>query len=130
MGPLLSTLSQLTLLRTLRPRFRIRKESHLISKDSFSPESNWRMEELSPTTTSKRNLLSISSLDSEEVVMVKSRVSQHLSSLPESTSATKPSAESAMPSFHQKPPTAERESVDIMVISDQRRSSSADFTQC
>merc|ERR1712113_1006643 len=115
-----------TQLRTLRPRFKTKKESHLISKDSFSLESNWRTEEPFLTTTSKRNLPSILSLDLEGVVTERSRVNQHLLSSPESSNATKPSAESAMPSSHQRPPTAERESVDIMVISDQRKSSSAE----
>merc|ERR1712227_274299 len=53
--------SQPTLLRTSRPRSKTRKESHLISRDSSSQESNSRMEELFLTTTSKRNPLSISS---------------------------------------------------------------------
>merc|ERR1711934_811241 len=117
MGPLLLMLSQLTLLRTLRPRFKTKKVSHQISKDSSSPESNWRTEEPFLTTTSKRNLPSILSLDSEVVDTVRSRVNQHLLSLPESTNATKPFAEPAMPSSHQRPKTAERESVAIMVIS-------------
>merc|ERR1711985_123963 len=46
--------SQLTLLRTSRLRSRTRKESHQISRDSSSLESNSRMAELSPITTSKR----------------------------------------------------------------------------
>merc|ERR1712124_228352 len=107
-SPLMS--SQLTPSRTLRPRFKTRKVSHQTSKDSSSPESNSRMEELFLTTTSKRSPLSILSLDSEVVVMVRSRVNQHSLSSPESTSATKLSAESAMPSSHQRLPTAERES--------------------
>merc|ERR1712029_289747 len=122
--------SQQTPLRTLRPRFKTKKVSHLISKDSFSPESNLRMEEPFLTTISKRSPPSILSLDLEVVVMVRSRVSQHSLSLPESSNATKQSAESAMPSSHQRLPTAERESVVTTVISDQRRSSSADSFRC
>merc|ERR1712170_203992 len=96
-----------------RPRFKTKKVSHLISKDSFSPESNWRMEELSLTTTSKRSPHSILSLDLEVVVTVRLRENQHLLNLPESTSATNQ--------------TAERESAVTTVISDQRKSSNADF---
>merc|ERR1712014_441762 len=105
--------SQLTQLRTSRPRFKTKKVSHLISKDSSSPESNWRTEELFLTITSKRNPPSILSSDLEVVVTERSRESQLSLSSPESTNASKPSAESAMPSSHQRPPTAERESVDI-----------------
>merc|ERR1712070_1027001 len=60
-------LSQLTPSRTSRPRSKTRKVSLQISKGSSSLESNSRMEELSPTTTSKRSPLSISSSDSEVV---------------------------------------------------------------
>merc|ERR1712070_1356840 len=56
--PLPSMSSQLTPLRTLRLRSKTRKVFHQISKDLSSLESNLRMEELSPTTTSKRNPLS------------------------------------------------------------------------
>merc|ERR1719265_1741839 len=42
----------------LKPRFKIRKVSLPINKDLSSLESNSKMEELSPTTISKRNLLS------------------------------------------------------------------------
>jgi len=123
-------LSQQTPLRTWRPRSKTKKVSHLISKDSFLLESNWKMEEPFLTTTSKRNPPSILSLDLEEVVTVRSRSSQHLQNLPESTNAIRWFAEDAMLSSHQRPLTAERESVDIMVISDQRKSSSADFFSC
>merc|ERR1711862_445236 len=61
-----SMLSQPTPLRTSRPRSRIRKESHPISKDLSSPVSSLRTAEPSLTTTSRRSLLSISSLDSVE----------------------------------------------------------------
>merc|ERR1719329_1919345 len=57
--PSLLMLSQLTLSRTSRPRSKIRKVSLQISKDLSSLESNLKMEEPFPTTTSKRNLLSI-----------------------------------------------------------------------
>merc|ERR1712166_523427 len=53
------------LLRTSRPRSKIRKVFLQISKDSSSLESNLRMEELSPTTTSKKNLPSTWSSDLE-----------------------------------------------------------------
>merc|ERR1711935_882925 len=62
-SPLMS--SQQTPLRTSKPRSRIRKEFPQISKDSSSPESNLKMEKLSPTTTSKRSQPSILSLDLE-----------------------------------------------------------------
>merc|ERR1712153_69648 len=62
-SPLMS--SQQTLLRTSKLRSKIRKVSHQISRDSFSPVSNLRMAEPFLTTTSKRSLPSISSLDSE-----------------------------------------------------------------
>merc|ERR1712086_149680 len=57
------------------PRSRIRKEFPQISKDSSSPESNLKMEELSPTTTSKRSQPSILSLDLEVVCKSSSRLS-------------------------------------------------------
>merc|ERR1712194_513561 len=56
-------------------RSRIRKEFPQISKDSSSPESNLKMEELSPTTTSKRSQPSILSLDLEVVCRSLSRLS-------------------------------------------------------
>merc|ERR1712100_153981 len=62
-SPLMS--SQPTPSRTSRPRSKTRKVSLQISKDSSSLVSNLRMEEPSPTTTSKRSPLSISSSDSE-----------------------------------------------------------------
>merc|ERR1719263_889172 len=49
-----------------RPRSKIRKVSHLISKDLSSLESNLRMAEPFLTTTSKKSPLSTWSLDSEE----------------------------------------------------------------
>merc|ERR1711976_809400 len=61
-----SRLSHLTALRTSRPRSRTRRESHQINRDLSSPVSNSRMEEPSPTTTSRRSPHSISSSDSEE----------------------------------------------------------------
>merc|ERR1711939_637424 len=53
-----SMLSQQTPLKTSRPRSKTRKVFHQISKDLSSLVSNWKTEELSPTTTSKRNPLS------------------------------------------------------------------------
>merc|ERR1712178_47458 len=50
-----------------RLKSKIRKESLQTSKDSFSLENNLKTAELSQTTTSKKNLLSILCLDSEEV---------------------------------------------------------------
>merc|ERR1711977_512756 len=51
------------------------KVSHQTNKDLSLLESNLKMEELSPTTISKRNPLSISSLDSEVVCKSSSRPS-------------------------------------------------------
>merc|ERR1712170_188281 len=62
-SPLMS--SQLTPLRMSKPRSKIRKVSHQISKDSSSLESNLRTEEPSLTTISRRNLPSTWSLDLE-----------------------------------------------------------------
>merc|ERR1711881_290361 len=72
-SPLMS--SQQTPLRTSKPRSKTKKESHQISKDSFSQENNLKMEELSQTTTSKRNPLFISSSDLEVVCKSSSRLS-------------------------------------------------------
>merc|ERR1712224_502772 len=72
-SPLMS--SQLTPSRTLRPRSKTRKVSLQISKDSSSLVSNSRTAEPSPTTTSKRSPLSISSSDSEVVCKSSSRPS-------------------------------------------------------
>merc|ERR1712032_465690 len=66
-------LSQLIQLRTSRPRSKIRKVSHQTSKDLSSPESNLRMEELSPITTSKRSPPSTWFSDLEEVCRSSSR---------------------------------------------------------
>merc|ERR1712166_1180966 len=65
--PSLLMSSQQTPSRTSRPRSKIRKESHQISKDLSSPESNSKTAEPSPTTTSKKSPPSISSSDLEEV---------------------------------------------------------------
>merc|ERR1712110_1241475 len=70
----MGTLSQLTQLRTLRPRSKIRNVSHQTSKDSSSLESNLRTEELSPITTSKKSQLSTWSSDLEEVCKSSSRL--------------------------------------------------------
>merc|ERR1711998_725902 len=67
--------SQLTWAKTLRLRSKTRKVSLQISKDLSSLESNSRMEEPFPTTTSKRSLPSISSSDSEVVCKSSSRPS-------------------------------------------------------
>merc|ERR1711865_417419 len=72
-SPLMS--SQQTPSRTSKPRSKIRKEFLQISKDSSSPESNLKMEELSPTTTSKKNQPFILSTDSEVVCKFSSRLS-------------------------------------------------------
>merc|ERR1712159_646656 len=72
-SPLMS--SQPTPSRTSRPRSKTRKVSLQISKDSSSLVSNLRMEEPSPTTTSKRSPLSISSSDSEVECKSSSRLS-------------------------------------------------------
>merc|ERR1712071_543169 len=58
-------LSQQTPSRTSRPRSKTKKVSLQINKDSSSLESNLRMEEPSPTTTSKKSLPSIWSSDLE-----------------------------------------------------------------
>merc|ERR1712086_1060836 len=73
--PLPLTLSQQTPSRMLKPRSKIRKEALQISKDSSSLESNLKMEELSPTITSKRNPHFISFLDSEVVCKSSSKLS-------------------------------------------------------
>merc|ERR1711907_535594 len=52
-------------IENVMPRSRIRKESHQISKDSSSLESNLKMAELFLTTTSKRSPHSTWSSDSE-----------------------------------------------------------------
>merc|ERR1712021_144917 len=67
--------SQPTQLRTSKQRSKIRKEFPQISKDSSSLESNLKMEELSPTTTSKKNQPFILSSDSEVVCKFSSRLS-------------------------------------------------------
>merc|ERR1711935_541800 len=72
-SPLMS--SQQTQLRTSKQRSKIRKEFPQISKDSSSPESNLKMEELSLTTTSKKNQPFILSSDSEVVCKSSSRPS-------------------------------------------------------
>merc|ERR1711935_1192134 len=72
-SPLMS--SQLTPSRTSRPRSKIRKVSHQTSKDLSSLESNLRMEELFPTTTSKKSQPSTWSSDLEVVCKSLSRPS-------------------------------------------------------
>merc|ERR1712070_528111 len=70
-----SMLSQLTLLKTSRPRSKTKKVFLQISKDSSSLESNLRTVEPSPITTSKRSPLSIWSSDLEVVCKSSSRLS-------------------------------------------------------
>merc|ERR1712151_1303783 len=77
---LLSMLSQPIPSKTSRPRSKTRKVFHQISKDLSSLVSNSRMEELFPTTTSRRNQLSTWSLDLEEVCKSSSRPSLSMSS--------------------------------------------------
>merc|ERR1711865_1362772 len=72
-SPLMS--SQQTPSRTSRLRSKIRKVSLQISKDLSSLESNLKMEELFPITTSKKNLPSIWSSDLEVVCKSSSRPS-------------------------------------------------------
>jgi hypothetical protein len=50
-------LSQQIPLKTSRLKFKIKKVSHLISKDSSSLENNLKMAELYPTITSKKSPL-------------------------------------------------------------------------
>merc|ERR1712227_532752 len=68
-------LSQLTPSKTSKLRSKTKKVSLQISKDSSSLESNSRMEELSLTTTSKKNQPSTWSSDLEEVCKSSSRPS-------------------------------------------------------
>ena len=72
--PLLSMLSQQTPLKMSRLKSKIKKESHQISKDSFSLESNLKMEELFQTTTFKKSQLSTWFSDLEEVCKSSSRL--------------------------------------------------------
>merc|ERR1711990_1293982 len=73
--PSLLMLSQLTPLKTSRLRSKTRKVSLQISKDLSSLESNLRMEEPFPTTTSRRSPPSTWSSDLEEVCKSSSRPS-------------------------------------------------------
>jgi len=59
--------NHLTLLRTSRPKFKIRKAFLQISNVSSLLENNWKMEEHFPIITSKRNQLFILYFVSEEV---------------------------------------------------------------
>merc|ERR1712151_105515 len=83
---LLWKLSLATPLRMSKPKFKIRKESHLISNVSFSPESNSKMAEHFLTTTFKKNLHSILSSDFVAAVLVLARLSHPLLLSPESSS--------------------------------------------
>merc|ERR1712032_277940 len=124
---LLSMSSQPTPSRMSKPKFKIRRVFHQISRDSFSPESNLRMVEPFLTTTSKRSPLFTWFSDSEEEVWVPSRSNLLLPPSPESSSVRSKSAESSMPDSRQRPLTAERESVVTTVTSDPRRRSRAEF---
>ena len=108
------------------PRSKIKKVFLQISRDSSSLVSNSKMEELFLITTSRRSQPSISSLDLEAEVWVKWKLSQILLPSPESSSVRRWFAESATSDSHQRPSTAERESADITVTSDQRRRLEAD----
>merc|ERR1712220_41539 len=68
-------LSPQTPSRTSRPRSKTRRVFPQISKDSSSLESSSKTVEPSPTTTSRKSPLSISSLDSEVVCRSSSRLS-------------------------------------------------------
>merc|ERR1712243_114323 len=73
--PLPSKSSHLIPSRTWRPRFRIRKAFHQISRGSSSPENSLRTEEPSPITTSRRNQLFTWFSDLEEECKFSSRPS-------------------------------------------------------
>ena len=109
------------------PRSKIKKVFLQISRDSSSLVSNSKMEELFLITTSRRSQPSISSLDLEAEVWVKWKLSQILLPLPESSSVRRWFAENVMLDSHQRLRTAERESVVITEISDQRRRLEADL---
>jgi len=53
---LLWMLNRMIRFKMWRPRSRIKRESHLSSNVSFSPESNWKMDVLCPIITFKRSL--------------------------------------------------------------------------
>merc|ERR1712224_889482 len=72
---LLLTLTLLTPLRTLNPKFKTKKESLLTNKDSSLLVSNLKMEELSLITTSKKNPHFTLSSDSEVECKSLSRLS-------------------------------------------------------
>jgi hypothetical protein len=72
--PSLLMLNQQTPLKMLKLKSKIKKESHQISKDSFSLESNLKMEELFQTTTFKKSQLSTWFSDLEEVCKSSSRL--------------------------------------------------------
>ena len=110
------------------PRSKIKKVFPQISRDSSSLVSNSKMEELSLITTFRRSQPSISSSDLEAEVWVKWKLSQISLLSPESSSAKKWFAESVTLDFHQRLPTAERESVVITETSDQRRRLEADIS--
>ena len=85
------------------------------------------MEELSLITTSKRNPHFIWSSDLEVEVWDRWKSNQHSPLSPESTNVKKWFAENVTLDFHQKLPTAERESVVTTETSDWRRRLRADL---
>lgn len=103
-------------------RSRIRRESHLISRDWSLPVSSWRMAELCLTTTFKRSQLFTWSWDWEEVSL-----SHPLRLWLPSTTVTRLFVESATPDCHQELTTAERESAVTATSWDQRRSLNEEF---
>merc|ERR1711935_1090714 len=63
--PSLSMSNHRTQLKTSKQKSKTKRVSHPISKDSFSPENNWKMAEHWPTTTSRKSPLSTWCSDSE-----------------------------------------------------------------
>ena len=82
-------------------------------------------EDLFLTTIFKKNQLSISSLDLEEVLWIQP-------SLPllKNSTAIRKYAENAMPLFLLKPPTAERENAVTAIKSDLKRNQRIDQCEC
>ena len=101
-----------------RPRFKIRREFHQINNVWSSPESNWKMDALWATTTSRRNLLFTLFFVCEEAYTI-----LLWPSWLRATTATRLYAASAMHAFHHVPQIAERGNVDILHNYDPRKSS-------
>ncbi len=106
-----------------RSKFKTRKVSPPINKDSSSLESNWRTEELCLTITYRKNQPFTWCWDSEVVAEVPLPSNPPSLLLPESTSAKRWFAESATLPSPLRLPTAERESAVTTPTSDPRRSS-------